>query len=56
MVSRLIYDSAKVRAPAILVDVVPETSSGKVAFNNVPKFKSSSSSTSRKGRYLLLEE
>ena len=50
------YDSARVKAPAILVDVVLETSSGRVAFNNVVRLERSSSSTSWKGRYLLLEE
>jgi hypothetical protein len=50
------YDSARVKAPAILVDVVLETSSGKVAFSKVVRLERSSSSTSRKGRYLLLDE
>lgn len=56
MVSRLMYDSARVRAPAILVEVLLETSSGRVALSNLVRLERSSSSTSRKGRYLLLEE
>ena len=44
------------RAPAILVEVVLETSSGDVEFSSVIRLDSNSSSTSRKGRYLLLDK
>lgn len=58
MDSRLIYDSASVRAPAIMVDVLEVMASGVVLDRRSVRFCNNSSSTRRKGRYLLplLEE
>ena len=44
------------RAPAILVEVVLVTSEGDVDVNSLVRLERSSSSTSLKGRYLLLDE
>lgn len=53
MDSRLMWLRARVRAPAIMVDVVEETESGVVVERRVVRLWRSSSSTRRKGRYLL---
>jgi hypothetical protein len=53
MDSRLIWLRARVRAPAIMVDVAEETESGVVVERRVVRLWRSSSSTRRKGRYLL---
>ena len=56
MDSRLMWLSARVRAPAIMVDVLLATASGVVLDSRRVRFRTSSSSTRRKGRYLLPEE
>jgi len=51
--SRLTLLRARVKAPAIMVDVLDETDSGVVVERRVVRLRRSSSSTMRKGRYLL---
>lgn len=46
---------ARVKAPAIMVDVLLETASGVVSESREDRFRTTCSSTSRKGRYLLPE-
>ncbi len=53
MDSRLMWLRARVRAPAIMVDVLDETESGVVVERRMVRLWRNSSSTRRKGRYLL---
>lgn len=53
MDSRLMWDRARVRAPAIMVEVLEEMDSGVVVESRAVRLRRSSSSTRRKGRYLL---